>query len=174
VPVIEIHTALSRAECLARLETVAAADDWLDIDCPPDGDPVHVALDGHRVIVRNVADGAPPHTFRRIFRGEIADGSGGARVRGRFALHPAVRAGLGLWFGSMAAIVLLILAANLTGGLELPAVASGWLGATIPAAMLAAAALLVRSSLTQSRPREAAIAGFLAALLEGAQPPGPA
>jgi hypothetical protein len=168
-PGVSVSKTLNLAECVSRLEAVAADDDW-DIDRSPPGDRMRVTLEGHRLTVQNVAECAPLHTFRRIFRGEMAEGPGGVRIRGRFGLHPAARLGLSVWFASATAIVLLIGVANVTGGLDRPVGASGWPGVVIPAAALAAAALLVRASLAQSRPREEAIVRFLTMLLDSGTP----
>ena len=96
------------------------------------------------------------------------DTPGGASLRGRFQLHRTARVGLGLWFACTAAIVVLLVAGNLTGGIELGPAASGWAALALPLVILAAAIMLVRTSLQQSRAREDAIAAFLRSVVESA------
>jgi hypothetical protein len=161
--VIQLTTEIQATECLARLTRAASADEWVD-PIVPDADQIAVAVTGHRFTLRHIGDGSPPHALRRIFEGEVVDGPSGARIHGTFRLHSLARLALAFWFVSIGLIVGLVVAANLAGA-ELPAAASGWIGVGIPIAILIAAAVLVRSSLAQSRRGEEVMVRFLKALL---------
>ena len=160
---IQLRTALLATACLTRLARAASADEWAD-PIAPDADQIAVAVTGHRFTLRPIGEGSPPHALRRIFEGEVVDGPGGARIHGTFRLHALARLALVLWFVSIALIVSLVVAANLSGA-ELPAAASGWIGVAIPLAILIAAAVLVRSSLAHSRRGEEMALRFLKGLL---------
>ena len=161
---IELTSALTSEECLLRLQQASDPDDW---DHPaPAGAPMLVSIRGGRFTVMNASDDLGWRTFRRHFYGEIADRPGGLVIRGRFRLHQAARLSLTLWFGSMAAIVALLLIANLAGAPALPAGMTGWSAIVIPALMLAVAAGLVRWSLNGARRGEAAVVRFLQHVLD--------
>ena len=161
---IELTSALTSEECLLRLQQASDSDDW---EHPaPAGEPMLVSIHGGGFTVMNGSDDLGWRTFRRVFYGEIADRPGGPVIRGEFRLHPAARWSLTLWFGSMAAIVALLLVANLAGASALPAGMTGWTAIVIPALMLAIAAGLVRWSLNGARRGEAAVVAFLQKLME--------
>jgi len=164
--VIELTTVLEASECLARLGKAANADEWAD-PIAPGADQIAVVVSGRRFTLRDIREGSPPHALRRLFDGEVVDGPKGARIRGTFRLHALARLALVFWFVSIALIVAVVVAANLSG-VELPAAASGWIGVGIPIVILIAATVLVRSSLAQSRRGEEVALRFLKALLDAA------
>jgi hypothetical protein len=157
-------TGLRARELLSRLEQAACDDGELETQ-DPEANQLRLEIAGHRFTIRNTADGSPPHALRRLFDGEVVEQPDGSVVRGRFRLHALTRVALTLWFASMSLIAILLVAGNLTGGVELPVAASGWAGMSVPVVILGAAAWLVRSSLAQSRKLEEEIARFLMRLV---------
>jgi hypothetical protein len=157
---IELTSTRTRDECIARLELAGEAAHSLESGISSTDDPMLVSIRGAHFTVRNAADGPPLHSFRRVFEGEIVDRRDTSLIRGRFRLHVMARLSLGLWFGSMAAVVVLLIILN-AQGMALPAAASGPVAILIPIVVLALAAMLVRSGLAQSRKREEAVRQLL-------------
>jgi hypothetical protein len=167
--VIELTSALTRQECLRRLQRAAEADDW-EPPAPSSAEPMLVTIVGDAFTVMNASERLGWRTFRRHFYGRIAERPAGLSISGRFRLHPAARLALTVWFGSMTGIVGLLAAANIVGGTALPAGIAGWPALLIPTLVLAAAAWLVRWGLAEARRGEPAVVYFLRSLLDARRP----
>jgi hypothetical protein len=162
VPDVELRTALTLAECRERLRRAAAAlEDW-----QPD-EPIVVSMDGDRVTAADASDSGGPRLLRRWLHAEILDDPAGARLRGRFRLAAPARLALGIWFGSMSAVILLLaLATALSEDGDLLAGVPAWVAIATPLLMVAIAIALVRWGLAQSARREQTVVDHLARLLE--------
>ena len=162
---IELTSALTRQECLRRLQRAADPDDWEPVEPAQSGEPMLVSIGDDRFTVMNASDHLGWRTFRRHFHGEILDRPGGLSIRGRFRLHPAAILSLTLWFGSMIGVIALLIVANTIGAAIPPGIA-GWPALVIPTLILAVAAALVRWGLAEARRGEPAVVEFLRGLVD--------
>ena len=160
---VELESPLAPAACRQRLERAAAGD---STEAHEVFDEMAITLDGIRFTVVSASADGDWRAFRRLLFGEIVNARGGTIVRGQFRLHRAARVALVAWFGSMAMVVALLVTAWVTGAGEAIAGPTGWAMVALPVAMLAAAGWLVRWSMGQSRPSEAAVIEYVARLLE--------